>query len=323
VPSNSLNILLALFLLIAASFAHASQVLPGGGSNAATVQAQTESGALDGAVAWVWAKQREFHRRLTRELGGMKGKEGSAFWLILVSFLYGVFHAAGPGHGKAILTTYLLTHGREVRRGVAMASATALMQGLTAVVLVYGLILAAGWLPSETHSAVDWTERLSFLLVAAIGLYLLLRGARGIWKSLRKPHPEELMVDEYDPHDIQPQQIKQAKNWRAILGVVLAVGLRPCSGSVLILIFAHAMLIHWAGVAAVAAVSLGTAITVSTLALLAVNARHWMLSFTEKSASRWWGIGGGAAILLGGVLITSIGVSLLIYSFGQQHPLGL
>ena len=215
-----------------ASLVHATQVLSGVGSQTAPSQEQTEPGALDNAVAWVWTKQREFHRRLTRELSGLKGKEGSAFWLILVSFLYGIFHAAGPGHGKAILTTYLLTHGREVRRGVAMASATALMQGFTAVILVYGLILVAGWLPRETHSAVDWTERLSFLLVAGIGLYLLLRGARGVWRSLRKPRSEEIAEDEYDPHDIQPQQIKQAKNWRAILGVVFAVGLRPCSGSV-------------------------------------------------------------------------------------------
>jgi ABC-type nickel/cobalt efflux system permease component RcnA len=192
------------------------------------------------------------------------------------------------------------------------------------VVLVYGLILAADWLPRETRSAVDWTERFSFLLVATIGLYLFYRGLRGVLSSLRKSFPAEHSGDTPEqPDTIQPAQIKKARSWGAILGVVFAVGLRPCSGAVLILIFAHVMHIHWAGIAAVAAMSIGTAITVSTLALLAVNARHWALAFTEHISPRWWSVGGGVIVVLGGMLVFAIGLSLLIYSFDQQHPLGL
>jgi ABC-type nickel/cobalt efflux system permease component RcnA len=69
--------------------------------------------------------------------------------------------------------------------------------------------------------------------------------------------------------------------------------------------------------------SIGTAITVSTLALLAVNARHWALVLTEHTSPRWWRAGGGLMALLGGALVFAIGLSLLIYSFAQQHPLGL
>ncbi|MEJ2529863.1 MAG: sodium:proton antiporter, partial [Gammaproteobacteria bacterium] len=79
-----------------------------------------------------------------------------------------------------------MAHGPEVRRGVAMASAAAMMQGLTAIVLVYGLIFISGWLPSETRSAVNWTERFSFLLVAVIGVYLLWRGVRSLKNALSK-----------------------------------------------------------------------------------------------------------------------------------------
>lgn len=315
--------LFALSLIIAATAAQAAPPLPGTQPQDATPREQTQPGPLDRAVAWTWTKQHQFHRRLTKELNGLAEKEGSALFLILISFLYGIFHAAGPGHGKAVLTTYLLAHGPEVRRGIAMASAAALMQGLTAVVLVYGLIFVTGWLPSETRSAVNWTERLSFILVAAVGVYLLLRGIHSIKHSLYRSNSNEPEEEEHDPHDIQPEQIKQARNWRAILGVVFAVGIRPCSGAVLILIFAHAMHIHWAGVAAVLAMSIGTAITVSTLALLAVNARHWVVSLTRHKSSRFWGMSGGLVILLAGLLIFSLGLSLLIYSFGPQHPLGI
>ncbi|MGD8908497.1 MAG: nickel/cobalt transporter [Chromatiales bacterium] len=321
---KTLNILLALCLALAASTAHATNTIPGAGPQETPPQTQVEPGPLKSAVAWIWTQQRKFHRRLTSELTGLARKEETSLLLVLVSFLYGIFHAAGPGHGKAVLTTYLLTHGRELRRGVSMASATALMQGTTAVVLVYGLILAADWLPRETRSAVDWTERFSFLLVTAIGLYLFYHGLRGVLSSLRKSYPAEDSGDTHDkPDTIQPSQIKKARSWGAIIGVVLAVGLRPCSGAVLILIFAHVMNIHWAGILAVAAMSIGTAITVSTLALLAVNARHWALVLTEHTSPRWWRAGGGLMALLGGALVFAIGLSLLIYSFAQQHPLGL
>jgi nickel/cobalt transporter (NicO) family protein len=314
-----LSILLILSLTLSIFGAQAADVLLPGAQPQALSQEQTEVGVLDNGIAWVWTKQHQFHKRLTKELNSLAAKEGSALFLILISFLYGVFHAAGPGHGKVVLTTYLLAHGPEVRRGIAMASATALMQGFTAVVLVYGLIFITGWLPSETRNAVSWTERFSFFLVAAVGLYLLLRGIHGTRVALRK----DLVEEEHDPHDIQPEQIKQAKNWRAILGVVFAVGIRPCSGAVLLLIFAHAMHIHWAGVAAVVAMSIGTAITVSTLALLAVNARNLVLSLTAHKSSRFWGMSGGLAIIFAGLLVFSLGGSLLIYSFGPQHPLGI
>lgn len=317
----TLTVVLTLFLILASSTA-LTAAMPGTSPQIDTADSQNDSGVLDNAVAWIWTKQREFHRRLTDELGGVKDKEGSAFWLIFVSFLYGIFHAAGPGHGKAVLTTYLLTQGREVRRGVAMATAAALMQGTTAVVLVYGLILVAGWLPRETHTAVDWTERFSFLLVAAIGMFLLWRGVKGIRGSLLNSRVEA-MHEEHDPHDIQPEQIKQASDWRSMFGVIFAIGLRPCSGAVLLLIFAHVMQIYWAGIAAVVAMSTGTAITVSTLALLAVNARQWVLAMTESASSRWWGVAGGVLILLAGTVILYLGLSLLIYSFGPKHPLGL
>jgi ABC-type nickel/cobalt efflux system permease component RcnA len=298
--------------------------LSGMGAIERQMPAQEQSGALDRAVVWIWTKQRQFHRRLTSELGGINGQQGSALLLVLISFLYGIFHAAGPGHGKVILTTYLLSYGSELRRSVIMASATAMMQGLTAVVIVYGLIFAAGWLPRETTSAVDWAERFSFLLVSAVGLFLLSRGVISTWKSLKKPHAKQHVVCCAEPLDkTAPNQVEQLTNWRAFLGVVFAVGLRPCSGAVLILIFAHVMKIHWAGIAAVGAMSLGTAITVSSLALIAVNARQWAHSVTNHRSSRWWSTAGGLAVTLGGIVITTIGVSLLVYSYGSQHPLGL
>jgi ABC-type nickel/cobalt efflux system permease component RcnA len=276
----------------------------------------------DRAVAWTWSQHQQFHHRLTEELRGLSRQEGSAWLLVLLGFLYGIFHAAGPGHGKAVLSSYLLTQGRDIRRGVAMAIASALLQGVTAVVLVYGLMNVADWLPQETQNAVTWSERISFFLVSVIGIVLMARGTESVLAVLRKAYRHK-HHDHHDHHEnhahhcsctpvSSPDQIGQARDLRMTLGVIFAIGLRPCGGAILVLIFAHMMKLSWAGIAAVLAMSIGTAITVSALALLVLHARRWALKITGQSSPLWTGIG-GIITLLGGVLVFAVGLSLSVH----------
>ena len=78
------------------------------------------------------------------------------------------------------------------------------------------------------------------------------------------------IIGQYDT--IQMAQLERAGNWRTSLGVVFSIGLRPCSGAILVLVFARAVDLPLAGVAAVAAMSMGTAATVVMLATAAVYA---------------------------------------------------
>ena len=120
---------------------------------------------------WVAEQQRDYHRELTTALKSLseEGNWEATTALILGSFLYGIFHAAGPGHGKAVLTSYLLSHGENLRRTLTLATLAAFCQGIVALAVVYGLIYLAGWLPRETSTAVKWSERFSFFLVTALG----------------------------------------------------------------------------------------------------------------------------------------------------------
>lgn len=287
----------------------------------------------DQAAAWVWAKQREFHRALTRELRDLHGKVDVGWALVLMSFLYGVLHAAGPGHGKAVLTTYLLTHRHRLNRGIAMGTTAALLQGVTALLLVYGLIGLAGWLPRETEAASLWATRVSFTLLAIVGLYLLVRAAgtlsdtvcrlRRETREVRHGHADHVHgMGCGCRHLPSAAEIDTAGSRHEAAGVVLAIGLRPCGGAVLVLILAAVMGLIWHGALAVMAMSVGTAITVVVLAVLATKAREWANAVVAHRSPLWTLAAGGVGAL-GGALLILLALWLLNASFALKPAMGL
>ncbi|MEM7195330.1 MAG: nickel/cobalt transporter [Pseudomonadota bacterium] len=283
----------------------------------------------DQAAAWIWAKHHQYQHALTRELRNIKGQDGIGWALVLASFLYGMLHAAGPGHGKAVLTTYLITHKDHLTRGVAMGVAAAFMQGLTALLVVYGLVGIAGWLPEETESASLWVTRLSFAMVAILGLYLLFRvfvSLRGLIQRARFPvhakHDAHIHGDDCGcRHLPNTQEIDAGGSAKVFIGVVLSIGLRPCSGALLVLILSVTLNLVWHGALAVLAMSLGTAITIVALAVVATKARELASSFVADRSPLWSLAGIGVGILGGGLLLF-LGIWLLSISFSLNSTLG-
>lgn len=323
-----LGLLAVITLLIAAPVVTSwSQVYAD--TNASSVSTK-EIGPLDRATIWVYQQQRKFHRELTTHLRKLS-KDGDwriALALIGASFLYGLLHAAGPGHGKAVMTGYLVTHRETVRRGVQLAVAAAFCQGLVAIFIVYGLISVAGWLPRETQTAVTWSERMSFTLVALVGAFLLYRGLKGLWKRLR---PMDACAHHHDHghvHDAScghvhmpsPDVVANANDWKTMAGVVLSIGIRPCTGAIIVLVFAKAVALSWIGVAAVIAMSSGTALAIAMLAAAAVGIRNIAVNLPVTPA-KYLGHAADVAAALGGIVILLIGISLLSTAFGPVHPI--
>lgn len=288
------------------------------------------------ALTWAFAQQRALHRELTDALRALEqtADAGAALWLIAASFVYGVLHAAGPGHGKAVLSAYLLTHPARVRRGAALGAVASLAQGVTAIVLVYGLIWLAGWRAGETAAAVSWSERLSYAMLAGMGAWLSVRAVRSLAALLR---PAPLPATGHDHHHHHHDhhhgcgcahapsaaEVEAATDWRAGLGLALSIGLRPCSGAVLVLVFAYSLKIAWAGMLAAMAMATGTAITVAALALLAVQARGLAARLAAGRSGRAAARIGAAAALCGGLAVTLVGCELLLQAFAAPRPMGI
>ncbi|MFC0336412.1 ABC-type nickel/cobalt efflux system, permease component RcnA [Kushneria avicenniae] len=295
-------------------------------------------------VADIIALQRTLHRGLASAMMALSRREGIGDWLdlMLLSLGYGVFHALGPGHGKAVVATYLLTHRAALTRGLVMTASAALLQGVVAIAMVTVLVLGLGWLTRDAMAGTVWIEKASFVAVTALGLWLVYRAGRGLQRlrseSASAPaagplQPGALRLTPTQPagasvmtplhhagsnachccsgaHHIDP--MTSGRHWREMLAAIVSIGLRPCSGAVMVLGVAAMLGFWWAGVLSVLSMSIGTALSTSLLATLTVLARVRMAHLFQRTGTRRpLGIGYTLA-LLGGVLITLLGIALLI-----------
>jgi nickel/cobalt transporter (NicO) family protein len=285
---------------------------------------------IGGIVGWLLAKQSEFYREMSATIRAAKS-DGSAVWTLLaISFAYGIFHAAGPGHGKAVISSYLVANQETARRGIALSFASALMQSLVAVAIV-GI---CAWLLNATAKTMCGAERAieiaSYALIAAFGARLVWTKGGGFFRALQARQPAPAMAHahhhDYDhghhhhdhhhddhvhdehcghSHGPSPSELGGPGGWRRGLGAIFAVGIRPCSGAILVLVFALAQGLFWAGVAATFVMGLGTAITVATIAVIAVSAKDLA---RRLSAGR----DGGGALVMRGVEFGAAGLVLLL-----------
>lgn len=278
-----------------------------------------------------------------------------------ISFVYGIFHAVGPGHGKAVISSYLVANEETWRRGVVLSFASAGIQAVVAIIVV----AIAAVLLSATAKAIGLTvhlvEIVSYSLVVLIGLRLFYVKGRAFLIACREltwhPAPDLAFVSvpaatavraptfqlsskrpgamvmraaqcqldgcvahgfqcegDHDhhasawghAHGPEPAALAGAGGWRRGMVAVIAVGMRPCSGAIIVLIFALAQDLFWTGVGATLIMGLGTAITVAAIATLAVGAR--------RAASRIAESRSGLGMLT--MRAIEVGASALIVAFG-------
>src|SRR5258708_2441436 len=137
-------------------------------------------------VGWLFAKQAEFYKQFSGLIRASK-EDGSAAWSLMgVSFLYGIFHAAGPGHGKAVISSYLVANEETWMRGVVLSFLSAIMQALVAVTVVGIAAVLLHASASTMNGAVNWIETLSYVLIIAVGVRLLWVKGRAFIAALRQ-----------------------------------------------------------------------------------------------------------------------------------------
>ncbi|MEO9654040.1 nickel/cobalt transporter [Marinomonas sp.] len=241
-------------------------------------------------IQWGLAQQAQLHRELVTLVRAISQDASPALlWsLMFASFMYGVFHAAGPGHGKAVISAYMLASRSSVKHGIALSFVCALAQALMAI----ALMLVLGQLFSLAGKAMQISRLLeiaSFSAVALMGMWMLTRLLRGksscghdhshdhddhTHHHCSSEHLHSPACHHKHDHEVHEHQAAEQKTaQRSLWAMILAVGIRPCTGAVLVLLFAMSTNIFLWGVAATFAMGLGTAITVSALAAVSVLVR--------------------------------------------------
>jgi nickel/cobalt transporter (NicO) family protein len=330
-----------------------------------------------GFFGWLLAQQAFFYRALDSMLRAAK-INGSAYWgLMGISFIYGVFHAAGPGHGKAMISSYLLANDETWRRGITLSFASAVLQSLSAITIVLVAALLIGGTAQLMGETVRSIETFSYALIIVVGLRLLWvkgKSFRATLHRLRADHATDAPVAAHNDrahgedgghahchhgkhahdasapvhaheihgheavaheehgdarhghdshrhshdgdeeegllpwghsHGPEPEELAGPGGWKRGFSAVIAAGVRPCSGAIIVLVFALAQGLLWAGIASTFVMGLGTAITVGAIASLAVGFK----SVAKRMATPRAGYG---VLVLRGLEVGASGLVILV-----------
>ncbi len=262
-------------------------------------------GMFPGLFGWLVETQMRFNNELTGAVESIR-HNGAAFWaLIGIAFVYGVIHAVGPGHGKAVISGWIMANRENLRNGIALAGLAALAQAVSAITLI---LVAALFLHLTSVSITRTTlgfEIGSDVLIIGLGLWLVWRRAlRPILRhraalaasdglghlafsapqiaaapASRFAAEAAAFCEQDDDCDCGGLHIPSAAasqgrlDLRRAWSVMAATALRPCTGALIVLVFALSQHVLYAGIAATIAMSFGTALSVSVLAALVVSLR--------------------------------------------------
>jgi nickel/cobalt transporter (NicO) family protein len=297
-----------------------------------------ETAFTEDPVLWMRTKQQNFYGRMANSIHQLKTSSAStAAWTLLsISFFYGVFHAAGPGHGKAVVTGWVLATENELKRGLIIAFLSALFQALTAIIAVSLILLFVNGAAAMAKNVAGYLESVSYLMIAGMGAYLFWSG----WKSFR-PKPASLSAAAVGPFELVSRadsgftldhvhdencghahaptaaEMKGDWSWTRAFAMALAVGIRPCSGAILVLVASYTLGLFWAGVLSTLAMGLGVFITIATIASLAVYAKATALRLVSAD-NRWASLAVKWGKMIIGLLIIAMGLLLFTASLGTN-----
>ena len=265
------------------------------------------AGGAHGAImGWILVQEAGFYRLLSGAIRAAKQSGAAAWGLAGLSLAYGIFHAAGPGHGKMVIASYMLANERALRRGLVIAFGAALLQGFSAVAIVGVGAMVFKATAKHMTAAANAVEIASYAGIVVLGGALVyVKGAAllSAWRAapavavaaagtacafLADDCAENRLHGPGCPHfhAPDPRALGAGFSWKSALLTMTAAGSRPCSGAILVLVFALAQGIFSTGVFAVLAMSLGTAITTAALASTAVVAKNVAVKYSKAGSGR-------------------------------------
>ncbi|GAA5494864.1 hypothetical protein Rhal01_01028 [Rubritalea halochordaticola] len=231
------------------------------------ILAQIEAPASSPDHGWFQNLQAKVSLLFTKTMTTIRDRESSGplWWGVFISFVYGLVHTLGPGHGKAVVISYFVGEGGSFSRGLLMGTKIAIFHVLSAIILVWVTDFTVRRTTGQAPSDYQTVKLVSYAMIAVIGGWML-------WKALRVArHSHEA----HDHNDgccacvATPKEHWSLNGWLA-----LAVGGVPCTGALLVLLFGMANDLLGPAVLLVLAISAGMAVAMSGIGVLALWGRR-------------------------------------------------
>lgn len=239
---------------------------------------------FSGFFLYIQQFEQAFSHRLTEEFLQIQQHNSLGVWLIVIAFLYGILHASGPGHGKAIISSYVLSEGASPTRGLLLTLIASLSQSISAILIMSVVYLL---LPIRWTVAAHAITVFSFVLVSILGLSLFIRTTLRLYKILKDPNNKTLSPNcACASHQMLEEKLPPHFTWRTALLMAASIGLRPCSGALLLMSFALLNGLYVIGVLAILAMGVGAFVTVSLCVLFAVKIRSFANTFLSQSKTK-------------------------------------
>ncbi|MDP8100060.1 nickel/cobalt transporter [Pasteurella atlantica] len=280
--------------------------------------------------------QKVFNQEISHTLLQIKNNPQAGWILIYMSFLYGVFHSLGPGHGKFILSSYLSFEKTKLTQAIRLTLLSSFAQGIVAIMLVSIVVVIFTLSRHYFNDTVKLFERGSFIVMILFGLYWLkttLVTLKKQYDTDKKPvtfnlqkitkivplKTQKLSIIASQPHQHtencgcghqhlpNANQLAKAKDWKAQLMIILSIASRPCSGAILVLFFSYTLDLYYWGIISALAMAFGTGLTLTLFALIVLFARHKAIYL-----SKWYiSIQTSKKVIIGLKIIAAISIIIL------------
>jgi len=242
--------------------------------------------------------QRSLNKRLSELTRQLKEKKSTKlFFLILfVTFVYGVVHALGPGHGKTLTFSYFLSQETTIKKGITVGLIIGFLHAasaLTLVLILYFTVKKAYF--NNIENASRAIKIISYSLITCLGLFLLIKNLYQI--KMRK--------------NIEKKELQSFNDSKSIIPFSVAVGLIPCPGTTIILLFSLSLGILKIGIISTFFMALGMATTISSAGILTIFAKDNIKKILSKK-DNLLSLFQRTVSVLGAFFIFTIGILLLL-----------
>jgi ABC-type nickel/cobalt efflux system permease component RcnA len=233
---------------------------------------------------------------ITRSLEGSRSLAGLLL-VMLISLVYGMFHAAGPGHGKTIVSSYFLANEAKLRHSIAIGYLIAVVHALAALAVVLILYyVIRGLFSVGIEQADHYIQLVTFGIIAVIGAIMLVGRIRG--------------TGHHHHHHAHAEEAREDITMRRLVGIAIPAGVIPCPGAVAVILFALSLHMVGVSVLSVVFISLGMGVTISVTGAIVILAKrgavHVLAAGHEERDSllrRVVEIGGAGILFLFGLVL--------------------